>query len=186
MTFPSSTRTWGIEYRGRFTVPNPTPEAEDISGYFYYTFTDVTSSIHFDHATSTWEEGDTNLGDIAPHKVNLGINIPTNSGWNLHLRANFVSRRTLYSQNALRERGETIDPYAVIHGALSYTYGPLTVTGKVINMLNHFYFHPGVEQADSGDDFTQRSLGFRNSLIPQPGRSCFFRVSFDFGMMNRL
>ena len=91
-----------------------------------------------------------------------------------------MSRRELYSQNPLRGQGKTIDPYLVLNGALSYTYRPFTLTLKGVNLLDKTYFHPGVEQADSGDDFTSRSLGFRNSLIPQPGRSFVFRFSIDY------
>ncbi len=171
---------WGIEYRGRFTFPNFISSAPDMSGFFYYTFTDVTSSIHFNHDSGQWEDGDTELGDIAPHKVNIGVNLPARRNWNLNLRGNFVSRRKLYSQNPLRAQDKTIDPYFVLNSALSYKYAPFTATAKVLNLFDNDYFHPGVEQADSGDDFTKRSLGFRNSLIPQPKRSFVFRVSIEY------
>ena len=171
---------WGIEYRGRYTFPNFIPHASDISGFFYYTFTDVQSSTRFNHTTGVWEDEDTDLGDIAPHKVNLGVNIPIQKHWNLNLRGNFVSRRELYSQNPLRAQGKTIDPYVVFNGALSFYYRPFTVTLKIVNLFNRSYFHPGVEQADSGDDFSKRSLGFRNSLIPQPRRSFVFRFNIDY------
>ena len=170
---------WGIEYRGRYTLPNPITTS-DISGYYNYTYTHVTSSIRFDHALGVWEEGDTDLGDIAPHKLNVGINIPLALDWSLNLRGNFVGRRKLYSQNPLRGEEKTIDPYLVANGTLSFTPEPFGVSLKIINLLDHDYYHPGVEQADSGDDFTNRSLGFRNSLIPQPGRSFIFRVSITY------
>ncbi len=175
-----SRNIWGIEYRGRYTLPNFISNASHISGFFYYTFTHVKSSIHFNHTSGQWEDGDTELGDIAPHKINAGMNVPLQKRWNLNLRGNFVSRRKLYSRNPLRAQEKTLDPYLVLNGALSYTYRPFMVTVKVLNLLNKTYSHPGVEQADSGDDFTSRSLGFRNSLIPQPGRSFVFRFSINY------
>ncbi len=169
---------WGIEYRARYAIPNFVQNATDISGFFNYTYTSVTSSIHFDHAAGDWVVGDTDLGDIAPHKINVGVNLPLSSG--LNLRGNLVERRELYSQNPLRNQGKTIDPYLVAHGALSYTYGPFWLTLKISNLFDHDYFHPGVEQADSGDVFSGRSLGFRNSLIPQPGRAFVFRFAIEY------
>ena len=177
----------GVEYRGRFTLRNPTG-ARDIAGYLYYTYTDVTSSIHYDHdfvnpdtqVKGAWVDGDTELGDIAANKVNAGVNVPLDSHWNFNLRGNYVGERQLYSQNPLRNQDETIDSFFVFNGALSYGDGPYSVTLKVANLFNTSYFHPGVEQADSGDDFDSRSLGFRNSLIPQPGRSFVIRASLQY------
>lgn len=152
----------------------------------YYTFTAVTSSTRYNHELDAdgnvigWEDGDTELGDIAPHKINAGVNLPLSRQWNVNLRSNFVGRRKLYSQNPLRAQGETIDPYIVFNGVLSYSYHPFRVTAKVLNLLDADYFHPGVEKADSGNTFDERSLGFRNSLIPQPGRSYVLAFSIDY------
>ena len=170
----------GFEYRGRFTMPNVIAAAPDISGFLFYSFTNVTSSTRFNHAAGEWEDKDTDLGDIAPHKINAGINVPAGRHWNLNLRANFVSKRKLYSRNPLRARGRTLDPYIVLNGTVSYCLGGFDLTIKVGNILDHSYFHPGVEQADSGDDFNARSRGFRNSLIPQPGRSVMLGLSIDY------
>ena len=171
---------WGLEYRGRFTLPNLLVGAPDINGFLYYSFTRVKSSTHFDHEAGRWEDGDTDLGDIAPHKVNLGLNLPAARHWNFNLRANFVGERKLYSQNPLRARGRAVDSYVVVNGAASYSVGVFDLTLKVTNLLDRSYFHPGVEQADSGDDFSQRSLGFRNSLIPQPGRSFILKLGIAY------
>ena len=170
----------GLEYRGRFSLPNAIAGAADLSGYLYYAFTDVTSSTRFNHTTGAWEDGDTDLGDIAPHKINIGLNMPAQHGWNLNLRTNYVSSRKLYSQNPLRAQGQEVDAYIVLNGAVSYSYKPFRATLKILNLLDNEYFHPGVEQADSGDDFTERSLGFRNSLIPQPGRSASLQLTMDY------
>jgi iron complex outermembrane receptor protein len=48
----------------------------------------------------------------------------------------------------------------------------------VKNITDSQYFHPGLEQADSGDNFSQRSLGYRNSLLPQKGRTYFITLNF--------
>ena len=51
---------------------------------------------------------------------------------------------------------------------------------KVLNILDKDYFQPGTESATSGNDFSQRSTGFMNSIIPQPGRSIWFNLGATF------
>ena len=42
----------------------------------------------------------------------------------------------------------------------------------------------GAETASSGDDFENRSLGWHNSLHPQPGRSFLVNITFNFNEKN--
>ena len=167
---------WGLEYKLKYTAPNFIADSSELSGYLNYTFTHVESSDHFNHQSGQWEDGSTELGDIAPHKVNAGVNLPIRSSWNLNIRGNYVGERKLYSRNPLRAKGRTLDSYLVLNGTLNYAYRGLTVSVKLLNLLKKQYFHPGLEQAASGDDFAVRSSGFTNSILPQPGRSYLIKV----------
>lgn len=169
---------FGLEYRGRFHYPNPFFKAPDISGYLYYSYTHARSSITYQQALQTWIDEDSELGDIAPHKINFGLNLPINPQWQVNLRANYVSQRLLYSRNPLRESGRKAPDYIVAHLALNYRQGPFSLGFKIKNLFNESYYQPGLEQADAGDDFTQRSLGFRNSLIPQEKRSFWLSIGW--------
>jgi iron complex outermembrane receptor protein len=171
---------FGLEYRGRFAFDNVIDAAPDISGHLYYTYTRSDSSIQYDHANAEWIDGAAELGDIAPHKINLGLDVPFNQNWYANLRVNYVSARDLYLRNPLRAAGRKADAYTVFHLAVGYQAKPWTLSLKVANLFDTDYYHPGVEQADSGDDFSQRALGFRNSLIPQPGRSFWLNARWRF------
>lgn len=173
---------YGLEYRAKTELPaifdkTPVPLLD-----FNYTYTHTQSSIHYDHTIGAWQSGDAILGDIAPHKFNIGLNLPLPNEWNFNLRGQFVSARTLYLRNPLRDQGKKINSYFTLNSALTYHYDPFDITLKVKNLLNEEYFHPGVELANSGNDFTQRAQGYQNSLIPQPGRSWWlnFRWRFDY------
>jgi len=171
---------WGVEYRGRFSYSNPLfKNAPNLTGYFYYTYTDAVSSITYDQTSATWLEQSSELGDIAPHKINASLDIPFDHRWHLNLRANYVYDRVLYSRNPLREAGKTVDDYAVFNLALGYRQKPFELSFSVKNLLSAAYYYPGGEQAGSGDDFTQRSLGFSNSLIPAEKRSFWLNLRLE-------
>jgi len=171
---------YGLEYRGRFSYPNFINGAPDISGYLYYTYTHSNSSITYEQSTASWLEQDSELGDIAPHKISLGIDLPLSRRWYANLRSNFAADRILYSRNPLREQGRKADAYTVLNLTLGYRNKPFDVQFKINNLLDSEYYQPGLEQADSGDGFNQRSLGFRNSLVPQEKRSLWLNVRWQF------
>ena len=170
---------WGLEYKVKYTAPNFIANSSELSCYFNYTFTHVESSDHFNHQSGQWEDGSTELGDIAPHKINAGVNLPIRNNWNLNARGNYVGARKLYSRNPLRAQGRDLDSYLVLNGTLNYVHRGLTVSLKVLNLLDGQYFHSGLEQAASGDDFAVRSGGFTNSILPQPGRSYLIKVALN-------
>ncbi|WP_353573324.1 TonB-dependent receptor [Candidatus Albibeggiatoa sp. nov. BB20] len=170
---------WGLEYRAKLAFAHFIEGFNDITTYFNYTYTYPESSLFYDHDADVWLEGDAALGDIAPHKINLGINMPLGD-WNLNLRGNYVSSRELYLRNPLRGQSEKLGSYFVLNSAISYQYEPLTVTFKVSNLLDKNYFHPGAESANAGNDFSQRSLGYMNSIVPQAERSYWLQVKFEF------
>ena len=170
---------YGFEYRSKFAFENSGP-ISDVSGYFYYTYTKAKSSIHYNHSAGTWEEGEDDLGDIAPHKVNFGLNLPVMEQSNLFLSGNYVSKQDLYLRNPLRAKNEKLDSYLVMNCNIRYVFVPFSISLRILNLLDCEYFHPGVDAADAGDDFEHRSLGFHNSLLPQPGRSFVLNITVDF------
>ncbi len=168
---------WGIEYRGRFSYPNLLfKNASNITGNFYYTYTKSLSDITYNQTLADWINQTSELGDIAPHKINLGVDIPFDQHWHLNWRTNYVSNRVLYSRNPLREQGKIAESYIVSNLTLGYRQKPFDLSFTVKNLLGKEYYFPGGEQADSGDDFSQRSLGFRNSLIPAEKRSFWLNL----------
>jgi iron complex outermembrane receptor protein len=171
---------YGIEYRAKSSIPHFLAGAKDITAYFNYTFTHSNSSMYYNHLINEWQLGDTQLGDIAPHKFNIGLNIPLGKPWNLNLRGHFVGERELYTRNPLRAQGNTLSSYFTLDSTLIYHYEPFELSFKVLNILDKDYFHPGTESAASGNDFSQRSTGFMNSIIPQPGRSIWFNLGVTF------
>jgi len=174
-----SRKVYGIEFQSRISITNPIPKSPKLSGYFYYTYTQAFSSIHYNHQNGQWEDGVTSLGDIAPHKINLGFNMPILKSININIKGNYVSEREVYSRNALRSKNYIIAPYLTLDANLSYKFKVATLSFKVKNLADANYYQPGVEQADSGDDFSQRSLGYKNSLLPQVGRSFMVSLNVD-------
>jgi outer membrane receptor for ferrienterochelin and colicins len=194
--------TFGIEYRGSFKFLNFIERSADITGYLYYTYTETKSSVSYDHAIGQWVgEGtsscqrtalentldydpcsdlNVNLGDIAPHKINAGINVPVGNDWNINIRTNWVDSKKLYVRNPLRNNGRKNNEYIVFDANIIYEYKQFSLALKVKNMLNKDYYHSGVEGAESGDDFSKRSQGWRNSLIPQTGRNFMLTLSIKF------
>ena len=190
----------GIDYRGKFNLKNFIKGARKITGYVDYTHIKTKSSVTYDHTIQRWvgdgiqsclqtaeeftlsydpcTDFDTDLGDIAPHKLNLGVNVPLDELWNLNLSGQWVSDKKLYLRNPLRDQGRENQSYLVANAAVNYINGPIRVSLRVKNLFDEVYYHSGVEGAESGDDFSQRSQGWRNSLIPQVSRN--YMLSFDY------
>lgn len=160
----------GLGYKLTYNIPNPIPHSGEIKGYLFYNYTDVKSGITYDHQAGEWVDGEANLGDIATHKLNLGIHVPIQR-FQINLRSNMVGERELYLRNPLRDQDYRLAPYAIFNGNVAYNVGMVRLMIKVNNIFNHHYMLPGVRSANSGNDFTQRSQGYYNSLIPAPGRS---------------
>lgn len=169
----------GTGYKLSYSFPNFIVGSAAIKGYLYYTFTQSISHIVYNHQTGEWTEGKATLGDIAPHKLNAGVHVPIRK-FALNLRTNMVSERELYLRNPLREKDRKLAPFITFSGNISYNFNFLRLSFKVNNIFNHHYMVPGVRSANSGDDFTQRSQGYYNSLIPAPGRSFMASVGLKF------
>lgn len=170
---------YGLEFRTRFNVKNVIPKSSNITAYLYYTYTQAYSSIRYNHLSGKWEDGETILGDIAPHKLNVGINLPIFNSFNLNIKGNYISSRLVYTRNALRVRDYEVPSYFTLDGAVSCRFKIVTLSLKAKNITDLNYYQPGLEQADSGDDFANRSLGYRNSLLPQAGRTFMLALNID-------
>ncbi|SFC98483.1 TonB-dependent receptor plug domain-containing protein [Pseudoalteromonas denitrificans] len=204
----------GFEYRGQYKFNNFINGAPKIKTYLNYTFTEVKSNITYDHDIAAWigsgmdnctsgefsdddpkcRSVDEDLGDIAPHKINLGLNIPFNKMINLNFRGNYVSERKLYLRNPLRADGIKLDSYMVFNANIGIKFENIRLDLAVNNLFNTAYYHPGLVQANSGDVSLDekgnlaryangnlvRSGGFHNSVMPQVERnySLIFSMSF--------
>ncbi|MCG7533527.1 TonB-dependent receptor [Pseudoalteromonas sp. OOF1S-7] len=194
--------TYGLEYRGKFEFSNFITGAANISGYLYYTHTKTKSSVSYDHSLGLWvgegiencqdiatnhtlsynpcQDMNVELGDIAPHKISTGLNVPVSEALNINVRANWIASKPLYLRNTLRAKGRENDAYLTVDANIIYRFESLEVAFKVKNLFDEIYYHSGAEAAASGDDFEQRSQGWANSLIPQPKRSFMLSVSMEF------
>ena len=217
-------RIYGVEYKFRWNFNNFIDKSPPISIYTYYTYTKALSDTYYDQAMKQWQQGVTplgdyeylfpseakfiprtrkytNLGDIAPHKLNIGINLPVKDLFIFNLRGNYVGSREFYSRNALHDNGpltsttdidlisrrivqqqdKRLDPYFIFDSGFTINfkdYGYFTF--KVMNVLNTSYFHPGTGQANAGNYYYARSLGYDSSLLPQPGRSFTVNLTITF------
>lgn len=111
-------------------------------------------------------------GDIAKNKLNFAINIPVLKKLELNFRANYVGQRGLYTSNPLRNQGVMLDPFFMVNGTISYNMDEFGILSfKINNLFNEFVLEPGVELANSGNNYYNRSKGYRNSIIPTAGRN---------------
>ncbi|RZU38176.1 iron complex outermembrane receptor protein [Fluviicoccus keumensis] len=167
----------GAEYRGRFEREWL---ARTWSGYLYYTWTLARDDQHYDAATGVWTDGEAAIGDIARHKLQLGIDVPLADHWNLNLRGRYVGRRELYSGNPLRALGDTLDPYVTADLNLEYRQAAYRLALTINNLGDAAYETPGIASADAGTDTSQRATGYYNSLLPQTGRSVYLSLGMTY------
>ncbi len=170
----------GLEYRGRFEYPNFIPKSAAISGTFFYSWTEPKSDRRYDHDVGEWVDDDITLGDIAPHKINASINLPVGERWNLNLKGNFLYRANLYSRNVLVPQGIGLASRVMFDLTVGHTWGAIRLYLKVENILDKDALGPGLRTANAGNDFSQRSLGYNNSLTPLPGRSYWLSAEYTF------
>ncbi|MBL4910237.1 MAG: TonB-dependent receptor [Alteromonadaceae bacterium] len=171
---------WGIEYRGSYEFANIIAGQADISGHFFYSYTHAKTDKKYDHQLQQWTKQNVILGDISPQKINFLINIPFHEHININIKANYIAKTSLYSRNPLNEQGIKIGSRVIFDTAINYQYQSWQFIIKALNVFNHKVLTAGTGKADSGNDFSQRSLGFANSLIPQPSRSLWLSVSYRF------
>ena len=192
-------QNYGFEYRGQFKFDNPWYRHSAISGHIYYTYTKALSSVSYDHNIAAWvgegieqcalltpttynpcQDQNIDVGDIAPHKINANLNIPLHERLNLNIGANWVSSKKLYLRNPLRDQQQDNASYLTLDTNLNYQIDNLLVGVRIKNLLDKQHYHSGVEAASSGNDFSQRSQGWHNSLIPQVGRNFVLSITITF------
>jgi outer membrane receptor for ferrienterochelin and colicins len=171
---------WGLEYRGRFQYPNWLKGRSDITGHLFYSYTKAQSDQSYDHQQQQWFKQDVRLGDISPHKINFLVNMPLTEIFNINVKANYLDRTLLYSRNPLNEQGIEVAARVIFDAALTYQIQTWQFSLKALNLFDREVFAPGTGKADAGNDFSKRSLGFGNSLVPQPGRSLWLSASYQF------
>jgi outer membrane receptor protein involved in Fe transport len=134
----------------------------DVFGNYTYT-----SPIRTETTNEILAEGRTRsdrLGDIAAHKLNLGVQ----HRWrqiDLSARMNYVGARPTWQSNPLSE----LPRYSVANVAVSYVDFLPGFTAQLVinNIFSSSYADPGVRTADN--------IRFASS-IPQPGRSIFVKL----------
>ncbi|GLX79222.1 hypothetical protein tinsulaeT_25620 [Thalassotalea insulae] len=175
---------WGIEYRGKVNINNIFSPSEDITAQLYYSYTDAQSDDQYfqgynSDGSDAWVKKKDEAGDIAPHKVIAIVDIPFSENWTLNIQAHWLSKRTLFSQNPLRAKYNNNRPssenraaksYFTVDTNLSYRTVDFEAGLRIDNLFGEDYLLPGVESANSGDDFSKPSAGFVNSLIPQANK----------------
>lgn len=171
---------WGVEYRGQFEYPNFIENMGNISGNFYYTWTKAKTSLTYDHQQAAWVDNDDRLGDIAPHKINMSVFVPVTERIGVNLKGNFYSRTSLYSRNPLAAQGIKLGSKVIFDAALSYQFEQIQLNAKIENVFDREVMAPGIRNADSGNDFSQRSKGYANSLTPLPGRSFWLTIQYQY------
>ena len=169
----------GLEYRLMAQVEHPL-STRKINMYGYYTYTDVVSSVSYDFEKGAWIEEEAELGDIAPHKIHLGINVPIKKHWHINLRSQYVSDQTPYLRNTMRASDYVIPSYLNLDGNIGLDFDNISFGLKARNLMDVNYFYSGVESASAGNDFVNGSAGFHNSLIPNASRNFLFYMNGTF------
>ncbi|MCW8832538.1 MAG: TonB-dependent receptor plug domain-containing protein [Colwellia sp.] len=172
--------SWGVEYRGQFEYNNLISGQEAITGQLFYTYAHTKSNQSYDHQQKQWYAQSTTLGDISPHKINILVNVPVTASFNVNIKANYLHSTQLYARNPLTEQNIDVASRVIFDTAVSYKQAQWQLSFKAMNIFDREVFAPGTGKANSGNDFSQRSLGFNNSLSPQPGRSLWLAVEYTF------
>jgi iron complex outermembrane receptor protein len=171
----SGRRVRGLEYRGRFERDWL---ARTWSGYLYYSLTDARDDEHYDPAAGRWVAGEAEIGDIARHKLQLGLTAPLAADWRLNLRGRHIGSRALYSRNPLRAQGERLPAHTTADAHLEFRRRSWTAALSVYNLGGAAYETPGIAAADAGTDTSQRAAGYYNSVLPQDGRTAYLSLSY--------
>lgn len=112
-------------------------------------------------------------GDIASHRINLGVNALYFEKLNINLRANYASRRPVGPETSVRSNILADFPsFALLNGAVTYKnlLPGLNVQLVVNNILNHEYSDPGIRDADGID---------RPYRTPQRGIFTMFKLQYE-------
>ncbi len=125
-------------------------------------------------------------GDVAQDKLMLGVELAFSNAFSTTLANRYISSRHTSALNPIAR----IPGYFVsdIHLRWPKWFKQVDLSVKITNLFDKRYFHPGVNNGDSGDqpgffnadDVWIGSSGFFNSLLPQPGREIFVGIEVRF------
>ncbi|MBN2486875.1 MAG: TonB-dependent receptor [Bacteroidales bacterium] len=124
------------------------------------------------------------IGDLAHTKIYFGATGTTNKYLGFSLRGRYIGERETVLSNPIR----TIDGYFLLDANIiikDIGFEGLNFNIQFNNILGTEYFHPGTRAATSGNTpgswsglEWQGSVGWNNSLMPQPGRYILIGVQF--------
>lgn len=170
----------GIEYRGKFELNQLSQLGSDVEteAYFNASYTDTKVS-HVFSASQGWVSHSSELGGIAPVKLNAGINFNVSGAWNFNIRGRYTSAMEHHIGNPLRQfnhetgknDGGKYASFKLVDVTTSYHWQDVSLSLKITNVLDKKYLRSNIFLNSSGDDFSNRSAGFPNSAIPQEGRA---------------
>lgn len=111
--------------------------------------------------------GELRIGDIASHRLNLGLGVDWTPSLKTDLRLQYVSARKTGPTTTVFNTFDQIDGYAVTHAAVSYKPPLLGTTLQLIvnNLFDESYFDPGTQVETVGAP-----------RVPQPGRTIYLRL----------
>ena len=150
----------------------PVPRVRQLRAWAYY------SPYLFARQTSGEDASKlVDIGDLATHKVRAGATLDVTRNLGFTVLGRYNSARKTVSTNPLGTVPESLvlDANLVVRELL---VPGLSLSFKVTNLLDATYYHPGIQEADSGntpgswvDNTWVGSGGYFNSWLPQPGRA---------------
>ena len=178
-------RQGGFDLGGQVLLPTPTPlRALRLWIYASRILTDEAERFTY-LAPALVKTGEGPVGDSAHTKAWLGLSAE-GGPFEGTLRARYLGPRETVPSNPIRHLGG----YATLDLALSARWRGLTFQGRVDNLLDKAYVHPGVRAADagatpgtfdaSGLHYAGGSQGTYASLLPQPGRAFTLALRMTF------
>jgi outer membrane cobalamin receptor len=171
----------GLEYH--FEALPEVQRLEELRIWAYYTHLFDAEEERFSLARLQLGDGD--IGDIARNQLTLGATAQRNA-WTSTLSAHWVDDRDTVASNPVRSVPSYSSANLYLRYRLPFAEG-LAVAFKATNLFDAMILHPGVREANAGDEpggFDSRGQwvgapGIYNSLLPQPGRQLSLVLTFD-------
>ncbi|WP_168204142.1 TonB-dependent receptor plug domain-containing protein [Aliikangiella coralliicola] len=171
--------TIGLEYRGRYQWQPGLSFLEKLSGYLYYTYTDSTVALNVLSSLGIDEFRTVDVGGSAPHKIRLGSTFVLNDNWSVNVRASYDAKQKFLFGHSFRLRGDKAPSVFDLSTAVQFKHSNWRAGLKIKNLLDKDNFQAHLVENHAGDDFSSRSQGFANPLIPQPKRAWYFFLSYQ-------
>ena len=158
----------------------PLWEGADLNAWLYYSLIARAEETDVDKADGSTRR----VGDLSKHKVRAGLTLQAGEHLSITVLGRFTGKRVTVNSNPLNVGGVTTLDANINFDDLFVRGLSLGVRGT--NLLGTTYFHPGINDASSGQDpasFTSDYLwlaGAHNSLLPQPGREFFITLSMRY------